>query len=241
MTIKLTRCPTNFSLPLVSAIHTPRQTEVCRTLGRIAVVIVFLTICGTSASRAIGQQNSNPKPQPVRVIQFDGDMALLLATLADSFEATIGFKVGPKQQQPRVSLYVRDATLPDILNAIVKSAPGYQWREQNGCFEVLPMESTNPLLDTLINNFRVSEVHQVEAFNRLMSLPEVQASMRAMSLNRRDPNRFSTEKKTEKFSLNLENVTMRQAFSKIAQESGGGFWIFRNFGDGSFSISNSPL
>ena len=98
VTIKLTKCPTNFSLSLVFAIHMPRQTEVCRTLGRIAAVIVFLTICCTSVPRAIGQQTPKPKPQPLRVIQFDGDMALLLATLADSFEATIGLEVDPKQQ-----------------------------------------------------------------------------------------------------------------------------------------------
>src|SRR5258708_3246261 len=115
-------------------------------LNKTAAVIIFLTICGTSISRASGQQTPNPKPQPLRVIQFDGDMALLLATLADSFEATIGLEVDPKQQTPRVSLFVRDATLPDILNAMVKSAPGYQWREQNGCFEVLPIESSSPLL-----------------------------------------------------------------------------------------------
>ena len=105
---------------------------------------------------------------------------------------------------------------------------------------MLPIESSSPLLDTLINNFRVSEVNQAEAFNRLMNLPEVQANLRTMSLNRRDPNRFSTDKMSVKFSINLESVTMRQAFSRIAYESGGRFWIFRTFGDGSFSISNSP-
>ena len=84
MTITLRRCPANFSLSLVSAIHPSRQTEVCRTFGRIAAVILFLTICGSSVSRAIGQQTSNPKPQPVRVIQFDGDMANLLAITTEA-------------------------------------------------------------------------------------------------------------------------------------------------------------
>jgi hypothetical protein len=36
-----------------------------------------------------------------------------------------------------------------------------------------------------------------------------------------------------------KGITMRQALSKIASESGGGFWIFLTFGNGSFSISNS--
>jgi hypothetical protein len=62
-----------------------------------------------------------------------------------------------------------------------------------------------------------------------------------MSVNLlQDPGSASTETKKEKFSLNLEGVTMRQALSRIAYESGGRFWIFRASGDRLFFISNSP-
>jgi type II secretory pathway component GspD/PulD (secretin) len=91
----------------------------------------------------------------------------------------------------------------------------------------------------MISSFRTSSVDEAGAINQLLNLPELQTNMRAMSLNRRVPGGTSTEKKGEKFSVNLEGMTLRQALHKIAKDSGGRFWIFRNYSDGSFSISNS--
>jgi hypothetical protein len=90
----------------------------------------------------------------------------------------------------------------------------------------------------MISRFGTSDVDEVGAFNQLLNLPELQANMRAMSLKGRALGDTSTEK-AEKFSVNLESVTFRQALHKIAKGSGGRFWIFRNNRDGFFSISNS--
>ena len=105
--------------------------------------------------------------------------------------------------------------------------------------EVFPLAGSSPLLDTMISSFRTSDVDEAGAINQLLNLPEMQANMRAMSLNRRALGGTSTEKKGEKCSVNLEGVTLRQALHKIGKDSGGRFWIFRNYSDGSFSISSS--
>jgi hypothetical protein len=69
-----------------------------------------------------------------------------------------------------------------------------------------------------------------------MSLPE----LRGIGMGRRSPGSASTQKKSEKFSIKLDGVMMRQALCGIANESGGRFWIFQTLDNGSFSISNSP-
>lgn len=209
-------------------------------LTRIIAAVVFFMIWGVAVSSVMAQQTS-ASTQPPRVIKFDGDMAVMLVHLTEIYGVTIGLEVEPKQPRSKVSFYLRDPSLNDVLNAIVKSAPIYQWRERSGYIEVLPVEASSPLLDVIISNFRVSEVDQTGAINRLLILPDVQAAVRAMSVNLlQDPGSASTETKKQKFSLNLEGVTMRQALSSIANESGGRFWIFRPFGDRLFSISNSP-
>lgn len=210
------------------------------SMTKKTAMAVLIVICGATVSRVIGQQASAPKIQPLRVIQYDGDMATLLAHLAGSFDVTIGLETDPKQPKSQVSLYVRDATFTDVLNAIVKSAPRYKWRELDGCIEVLPVGASSPLLDTLINNFRVTDVDQTDALNRLMNLPDVQNNLRAMSLSRKDPGSASTQTKSEKFSTKFEALTMRQALCRITKDSGGRFWIFQTFSDGSLSVSNSP-
>lgn len=208
-------------------------------LRRILAGVVCFMVLGASVSRVMAQQPSAARAQTPAVIKYDGDMASLLATLTEIYGVTIGLEVDPKQPKSRVSLFLREPTLADVLNAVVKSAPGYKWRESGGCLEVLPVEGSTPLLDTTINNFWVSGVDQAEATNQLMNLPEVQDSMRALNLNRQNLAGASAGTKNERFSMNLEGVTVRQALSKIASESGGRFWIFRASGDGLFSLGNS--
>jgi hypothetical protein len=160
----------------------------------------------------------------------------MLANLPELYDVTIGLEVDAREPQSQVGFYLLNPTLPDVLNAIVKSAPKYQWRESEGFIEVFPVAGSSALLDTMISSFRTSDVDEAGAINQLLNLPEMQANMRAMSLNRRVLD-TSREKKGGKFSLNLERVTLRQVLHKTANDSGGRFWIFRNYSDGFFSIS----
>ena len=207
---------------------------------KLTAGVVLLSICGVSIAPTIAQQTSASRIQPPAVIKYDGDMASMLAHLPEIYGVTIGLEVDAQQPQSQVGFYLLDPTLADVLNAIVKSAPRYQWRESDGFIEVFPLAGSSPLLDTMISSIRTSDVDEAGAINQLLNLPETQANMRAMRLNRRALGGRSTEKKGEKFSVNLEGVTLRQALHKIAKDSGGRFWIFHNYSDGSFSISNSP-
>ena len=202
--------------------------------------MVLLTLCGFSISPAVAQQTSEAKIQTPAVIEYNGDMATMLATLSKVYGATIGLEVDAQQPQSQVAFYLRDPTLPDVLNAIVKSAPRYQWREIDGSIEVFPAAGSSPLLDTPIRSFRANDVDEEAAINQLLSGSEMQANIRALSLNRRPPDRTSTDQRGKNFSVNLDAVTLRQALNKIANGSGGRFWIFRNYRDGFFSISNFP-
>jgi hypothetical protein len=209
-----------------------------RGFKKLTAGVILLTICGASVSPTMAQQTSTSRTQHPAVIKYDGDMTSMLAHLTKIYGVTIGLEVDPQQPQSQVEFYLLNPTLPDVLNAIVKSAPNYQWRESDGFIEVLPMAGSSPLLDTMISRFGTSDVDEAGAFNQLLNLPELQANMRAMSLKGRALGDTSTEK-AEKFSVNLESVTFRQALHKIAKLSSGRFWIFRNNSDGSFSISNS--
>lgn len=209
-------------------------------LVRVTALVLFLVIAGASGSPTMAQQSPPSNIPPLRIVKYDGDMASLLAHMSQSFGTTIGLEIDPKQLKSQASIHVKDATLADVLDAIVKSVPAYQWRERNGCIEVLPVEGSNPFLETTINSFQVNEVDQTEAVNRLLNLLDVQANLRSMSLNRKDLSSTS-ETKTEKLSVKIEGVTIRQALSMIANESRARFWLFRTLGRGFFSISNSPM
>jgi hypothetical protein len=207
---------------------------------KLTAGVVLLAIYSISISPAIAQERSASRIQLPAVIQWDGDMESILAHLPEIYGATIGLETDTQQPQSHVEFYLRDPTLADVLNAIMKSAPRYEWRESDGFIEVFPVAGSSPLLDTMISSFRTSDVDEAGAINQLLKLPEIQANMTAMSLHGRAQSGTSTEKKVEKLSVNLEGVTLRQALHKIAKDSGGRFWIFRNYSGGFFSISNWP-
>ncbi len=207
-------------------------TNVRRMTGRLlsALLALYLT-AGLCAADVAGQKAPAPRTQPIARIVYEGEMASLLAKLAQEFGVNVGLDFNLSRPRIPDKIDLKDPTFPDILDAVIKSAPGFQWRETDGAFEVSPVRGGSTLLDASISAFRVSDVDQAEAVELLMNLPEVQTNLGAMNLQYRSPNGARAIAGAEKFSLNLEGVSLRQALHKIA-ERGGRFWALRRNSNG---------
>lgn len=201
---------------------------------KLIAAAVVLGICAVSMPGVMAQQ---PTPPPVRVIQFDGDMTAILGALPNAYGVTVGLELDP-QRYHRVRLSLTAATVTDVMNALVQSSKKYQWRQTGGFVDVWPLAGSNQLLETRISSFNVKDLSPLEAFDQLLSLPEVQANMIALNLTRRAPDVFPKNLSSSTFSINLGGVTLREALNKIAQESHIDIWIFRNHPNGFFSISS---
>jgi hypothetical protein len=103
----------------------------------------------------------------------------------------------------------------------------------------MPVSGADPLLETVIDSFKVDDVNQAEAISRLITLPEVQAKMGLMNLQFRESVINPRDDQGKRFSEELHDVTLRQALYRIAGDSGLRFWMFRSSGDGFFSINSS--
>ena len=204
------------------------------SLKRIGVAVV-LGICAVSMSGVMAQQP--PARSTLRAITYEGDMTNVLSALPGAYGVTVGLELD-SQRYRHVGIALSDATLTDVMNAIVQAAKKYQWRQTGEVVEVWPTAGTNPLLETRINNFNVKNVSALEAFNRLFTLPEVLANMRELNLQRRAPDESPEKLTSSRLSVDLEGVTLREALNKIAQESHIEIWIFRNYPNGFFSITS---
>jgi hypothetical protein len=200
---------------------------------KLIATAVVLGICAVSMSGVMAQQ---PAPPPVRAITYKGDMANILSELPNVYGVTIGLELDTQRYQV-VGIALSDATVTDVMNAIVQSAKKYQWQQTGSFVEVWPLAGSNPLLETRISSFNVKDLSASEAFDRLLNLPEVQANMRDLNLQRRAPAESPGKLTSSRFSVNLEGVTLREALDKIAKESHIDIWIFRNYPNGFFSIS----
>ena len=201
---------------------------------KLIAAAVVLGSCGVSTSGVMAQQ---PTPPTLRVIQYQGDLTMLLAALPNSYGVTVGLELDT-QHNNLVGVSLVDATVTDVMNAIVQSSKKYQWRQSGGFVDVWPAAGSNPLLETRIGSFNVKDVSPSEAFTQLLNLPEVQANMTALKLKRRAPDGSPGKLSSSRFSVNLEGVSLREALNRIAQESRIEIWIFRNYPNGFFSISS---
>jgi hypothetical protein len=201
---------------------------------KLIAAAVVLAICGASMSGVTAQQPARP---PLRVIQFNGDMTMLLAALPNAYGVTVGLELDT-QHFYQVSLHLDYPTITDVMNAMVQSSKKFQWRQNGDFIDVWPLAGGNPLLETRISSFNVKDLSPSEALDQLFNLPEVQGNMTTLNLKRRAPDGRPVKLSSAKFSVNLEGVTLREALNKIAQESHLEIWIFRNYPNGFFSISS---
>jgi hypothetical protein len=140
----------------------------------IQLHIVILLFCLVPS--ALCQQPSPSPTAPLRLIRFNGAMVPFVASIAREFGATIGLEIDPAEPNPNLEIAVDEATIEDVLNAVVKFKPTYSWSKSVNAFALFPKQRRNPLLDTVIASFQVSDVDDADAVNKLLSLPDGFAS-----------------------------------------------------------------
>ena len=201
---------------------------------KLMAAAIVMGICAVSTSGVMAQQ---PAPSTVRVIEYQGDLTMLMSALSNTYGVTVGLELDT-QAHHVVRLSLLDATITDVMNAMVQSSKKFQWQQTGGFVEVWPIGGSNPLLNTRISSFNVKDVSPEEAFDELLNLPEVQANMTALKLKRQAPDVSPAKLRSSRFSVKLEGVTLREALNEIAQQSRIGIWIFRHYPNGFFSISS---
>lgn len=204
---------------------------------RLIKLVAILVIACACPSLGTGRQEPSDSSR-LRMVEMNGiDMGHFLAQLAGDDGVTIGWEVDPNKPTSQIELHLRNVTLPQIFDGIVKAEPRYQWHEEGKFIEVFPAGGSLGLLDTPIANFEVKDVSRDMAVNRLLGLPEVRAQVLAMNLQ---PRISLTERaRAEKLSISFSGVTLRQALGRIARETDSKFWVFRKHNDGTFEIRMS--
>lgn len=184
-------------------------------------VIFFCSVLTVAAQHALGPN------ERVRVVSLSGDLESFLRQMPTNFDVTIGFEIDPLHPRSHVSFEVMDATFADIMNAVVKARPEYQWRQAGKVVEIYPASGTNPILDLTVNSFHVKEVAAVAALNQLFGLNEVQDALQNSKL-KLDPGSITPSINPGSLvTIDLESVKLRDILSRIATDSGFKFWTFQ--------------
>ena len=117
-----------------------------QSLSRLlfAQLAIGLFAITTSAQRVV-------QDQPLRVVDYSGDMLSFVAQLPSVFKTCFSFEIDPLEPRSTLTFRVTDATLDDVMNAIVKTKPTYAWRRNGKTIEIYPAGHANALLETRIS------------------------------------------------------------------------------------------
>ena len=210
------------------------------TNKRTFLLAILLMLFCLAAPQLSAQPSTTDRSKPNKIV-FDGDMAALLAQVAAIHKVTVGLETAPNQPRTNVKVEFWFATVDDVVEGIIKAAPGYQWRNQGGFIDVYPTDVGCPLLETTVSEFEVNNQDWLAATETLTNLPEVERELNVLGLTR-----SSLDNQTPPatlFSVSLKNVSFRRALHEITKSSQNSFWMFKRYGNRGqdFSISNAPF
>jgi len=203
------------------------------------LAILLMLFCLASPQLS-AQPSTTDRSKPNKIV-FDGDMAALLAQIAELHKVNIGLETAPNQPRTNVKIDFWFATVDDVVEGIIKAAPGYQWRNQGGFIDVYPTDFGCPLLETTVSEFEVNNKDWLAATETLTNLPEVGRELNVLGLTRRNLDKQTPP--ATLFSVSLRNVSFRRALHEITKSSQNSFWMFKRYGNRGqeFSISNAPF
>ena len=106
-----------------------------------------------------------------------------------AYDIAIGLETDPRQPRTNVKTEFKFATVDELIEGIVKAAPGYRWRNEGGFIDVYPTDAASPLLETTVSDFQANNTNWLAAVQALTNLAEVGTEMNRLGLVRRELDR----------------------------------------------------
>jgi hypothetical protein len=154
-------------------------------------------------------------------------------------------KVPACEERARAVFTSQGATLRNVLDSAVSSDPEYLWDVEEGVVNLLPRGGEPSFLKLRVRQFKAEEVGTLnEALDQLLATPEVRRGVQDPALGvqvfRGGLGYYgSDESGGRKFSVSVENATVREALNAIVRAQGKAVWAYTQQqcnGTKSFSI-----
>lgn len=201
-----------------------------RLIGSVALLIMAaITPC---LAGSLHGDLLNYQVQAISV--SDQTIDEILGRIANENRIPVGLElVSPIKGAPekKIALHLPETTLQELLDALVKQDPRYDYQVRNGVINVFPKSQRDALLSELLNttvsHFSIPEsTRQYRIKNNLMELPELEARMQQYGVH---PlilaNGPSLKHAGSGFSMNVSNVTLREILNQLIQTSEVKFWV----------------
>jgi hypothetical protein len=170
------------------------------------------------------------------------NIGLLLSEFASKKKVPIGFEVSPEDdllQTKPMRLQIKNATLADVLNSIVKQNPLYTWKIQDEVVNVFPVEAKrDPLLRDVLEMKlgKFSIPRGMTRFDLRQSLGKVPAIKTLLTEHKVVPENQSFMSRDfvplgQGYGLEVSNVSVSALLNQVVRDSQTKYWIVLRYGD----------
>lgn len=202
-----------------------------------AVVSLWLSL----GQATYGQSHTlgDPMNTHVRNVYIEAVNALVaLSDVAEDFGIPIGVEAAARGQGRKIKIDMSEGTLRDVLDAVIKQDPRYEWTLVNGVVNFTPRSDRDELsaevLSTTLKEFEVKEgAALIDIKREIIAQPEVHAKLDSAKVGTRIGGFTGRDfnKAGPKFTLRMGNVTVREVLNHLIRTSELKYWVVNRFGD----------
>jgi hypothetical protein len=204
----------------------------------LASAICLLICCAqNNLCQDTGEHILNGKVR--RLELSDANLHLALSKIASAYNTPIGLEVAKGGSRgPQIKLNVQNASLRDVLIALIAQDSWYKWTVVDGVINVFPIadrdEFVEQLLKIHVQQFDIKAgtgIWDIRA--SITNLPEVKASLESAKLIPSIASFTGADylEASPGFTLNLSGATVREILNEIIRRSDTKYWVVNRFGD----------
>jgi len=202
--------------------------------------LLVITVCAVSS---FAQSKTRPETRAIDKIvtnvRIDGtNINKLLAKIAYKYEVPISLEIATNEdllKREILAVQLKNGTLADILDDIVRQKPAYVWETNENSIRVFPKSDyRDPLLQTLLEikiaSFVVrkstARINFRQALTRSPELQNFLASYGVRPLNE-GFSHYDFETFGGDFSLDFQNMSVRSILDSVIQTSKTKYWFIK--------------
>ena len=212
----------------------------CKLIGGRCLAGALALVCA-QLCHAQGKETSILDERVKAITIREPTINLALSTIAREYHVPIGVEMAVKKKEQldqEIAISLKDGTLRDLLNAVVKQDRTYNWKIVDEVVNVYPRDNHDPLLEDLLNTkierFALGDnptIYRIR--NDIVELPEIRSKLEKARVT---PHivaytGIDFERVGREFSMGVSNVTLQRLLNQIIRQSGVKFWILNRFGE----------
>ena len=203
-------------------------------MKRRKFVAISLFVVAASLGAQVNVVTASSIPVHNYAQKQKGHTRYVLQALAEKYHVVIGVYGDVSDvDEPTFDISIKDGTLSDVFDAIVKADPRFEWYQNaNGAVHFLTQGTPNPLADVTVHSFDDENPQEEEVGDRLFDVPEIRSWLQDHKCVRYHEIVFAGAGRPqpwEQFSVHARDLPLSSILDEIAAKSRTYYWVAVQF------------